>query len=370
MDHTVSLAGLGDLKGYTMNLIALVLVVPSVLLLISIANSFSLRRPAKGAKTFSGSVVVLLPVRDEAENIPELVACLANQRGITDLSFHFLDDNSTDATRALLSEEIKGDPRFTISSGAPLQEGWMGKPFALQQGLDLTKSEIVVIIDADVRLGESALVSAIDVMKTRKLSFVSAYPRQIAISWSERLIQPLLQWSWMSTLPLAIAERSTNPAFAVANGQFFIAERAALKDVNGFHGIKSEIIDDIAIARALLRQGHRGSAIDGSRIASCRMYKSWAELREGYGKSLRVAFGGAGGSMIAAFFLLAVGILPLAMGVLGYVLVISSRVVSAIATRARLIDALLQPLSILLLIYLLARSWVMRGRTQWKGRLV
>ena len=353
-----------------MKLSALVLVIPSVLLIISIANSFSLRRPARSSKIFPGSVAVLLPVRNEAENIAELIACLENQIGIATLSFHFLDDNSSDSTYALISEKIKGDPRFRLSSGKPLKDGWLGKPFALQQGLDLTASEIVVIIDADVRLKVNALVSAIDVMKSRELSFVSAYPKQIALSWSERLIQPLLQWSWMSTLPLAIAERSTNPAFAVANGQFFIAERAALKDVNGFHCVKSEIIDDIAIARALLRQGHKGSAIDGSTIASCRMYKSWPELREGYGKSLRVAFGGPGGSIAAAIFFLAVGILPLAMGVLGYVLVVSSRLVSALATRARVIDALLQPLSILLLIYLLGRSWVMRGRTQWKGRLV
>ena len=363
-------AGLGDLKDYAVNLAALVIALPTLLLFISCANFFSLRRPLKESALFPGSVAVLLPVRNEEANIPALVESLRKQMGISDLTFLFIDDGSTDNTFELINEYIKDDARFSIRIGETLLSGWLGKPFALHQGLTATTSEIVVVIDADVRLHADALVSAINLMKSRKLAFASAYPRQIAISWSERLIQPLLQWSWMSTVPLAIAERSSNPAFAVANGQFFIAERSALEAVGGFASVRSEIIDDIALARVFLRQGFKGTVIDGSDIATCRMYASWPELREGYSKSLRVAFGSHIGSIIAVVFLIAVGIAPLTIGVFGYFILISSRLVSALATRARIFDVLLHPLSIALLIYLLGRSWMMRGRTQWKGRLV
>ncbi len=350
--------------------VALTLVLPTLMLLISSFNTLSLRRPSDESEPFNGSVAVLLPVRNEEENVLELVSSLKKQMGIARVSFHFLDDNSSDATFTLITQATKSDKRFSITHGDELATGWLGKPYALQQALEKSSSDVVVVIDADVRLEAHALVSAIGLMKSRHLSFVSAYPRQIALSLSERLIQPLLQWSWLSTVPLAISERSLNPAFAVANGQFFIAKRSALEDIHGFSAVKEEIIDDIALARALLRAGHRGTVIDGSRIASCRMYKSWPELREGYSKSLRVAFGGVFGSFIAALFLFGVGVAPLSLGLFGYALIVGPRIVSASLTKGRIWDALLHPLSIILLVYLLGRSWVMRGRTQWKGRVV
>jgi cellulose synthase/poly-beta-1,6-N-acetylglucosamine synthase-like glycosyltransferase len=346
------------------------LLLPVLMLVISLTNLIFLRRPSLDSEIFTESVVVLLPVRNEQENIPQLIQSLKTQMGIRDLTFNFLDDNSSDQTVNLIEEHIVGDPRFTLTFGAQLPEDWLGKPFALQQAFEASDSQVVVVIDADVRLKADALVSAITLMRSRQFSFISAYPKQIAITWAERLIQPLLQWSWMSSVPLRIAERSHNPAFAVANGQFFIADRAALQAVGAFECVKMEIVDDIALARALLKNGFLGTVIDGSRIAMCRMYQSWPELREGYSKSLRVAFGSWVGSAFAITLLMLSGIAPLLLGLGGYAIIVANRAICARATGGRIVDALLHPLSILLLTYLIIRSWKMRGRTQWKGRLV
>ena len=183
-------------------------------------NSRRIRIPRNG-RDLTATVAVLLPVRNEAVNIIEFVASLKAQVGISDLNFYFLDDNSQDETAELLKREIAGDPRFSVISGSPLPEGWLGKPWALEQLRTRIKADYFVNIDADVRLVPLAICAAINLLIDQELDFVSPYPKQIANTFGERMIQPLLHWSWLSTVPLRMAEKSGRASFAVANGQFF-----------------------------------------------------------------------------------------------------------------------------------------------------
>ena len=76
-------------------------------------------------------------------------------------------------------------------------------------------------------------------------------------------MQPLLQWSWMVSLPLRRAERSPHPALCAANGQFLVADAAALARAGGFGGVGAEVLDDLAVARAVKRAGGRVGVADG-----------------------------------------------------------------------------------------------------------
>ena len=343
----------------------------------SLLNYFLLRRVQNLPNQISSEVAVLLPMRNEAKNVEVLVKNLKAQVGIASLTFHCVDDESSDETYAHLQLATAEDSRFILHRGAPLREGWIGKPFALQQALNFSNSKIVVIVDSDVRLAPNALASAINLMSRLKLDFMSAYPRQLAGSLTERLIQPLLQWSWISTVPLRIVERSNNPAFAIANGQFFIATREALNHVDGFNQVKSKVLDDIALARVLLSAGFRGTVSDASEVASCRMYSSWEEIKQGYGKSLRAAFKSPIGFIVTLAFLILTGIVPLALtiggsafGLLSLMLIIFSRSISAASSSGKIRDSLWHPISTILLIYLISYSILMRGKITWKGRKV
>lgn len=344
------------------------------MVLLTIFNSQSIRIPCNG-RDLSASVAVLLPVRNEAANIAELVQSLKAQIGITELKFYFLDDNSEDETLAILEREVAGDKRFSISSGQQLPENWLGKPWALEQLRNQAQADYIVNIDADVRLQPRAICETINLLIDKELDFVSPYPKQIATSFGERLIQPLLQWSWLSTVPLRLAEKSGKPSLAVANGQFFAVRESALSAVSGYSVSKSAVLDDLELARSLLRNGSKGCVAEGSNIATCHMYKSWAEVKAGYGKSLWAAFGSKFGSSIAVAFLFLTGILPLlaaiggfSAGVYALEFVIISRIIAARVSRDRFLDAFLHPISALILIYLIIYSWGARGKVQWKGR--
>ena len=352
------------------------LVLTLAMFLLTFINAQSIRIPRNG-RDLSASVAVLLPVRNEAANIVELVASLKAQTGISDLKFYFLDDGSEDETLEVLKHETAGDERFSLLSGQPLPEGWLGKPWALEQLRSNAKADYIVNIDADVRLAPKAICATINLLIDQKLDFISPYPKQIAKSFGERMVQPLLQWSWLSTVPLRIAEKSGRPALAVANGQFFAVRESALSSVSGYSASKRAVLDDMELARTLLRNGFRGCVADGSHIATCHMYNSWAEVKAGYGKSLWAAFGSKFGSLIAIAFLFLTGILPLIGAIAGFTagffaleFVIISRIIAARISGGRFLDAFLHPISTLILIYLILYSWSARGKVQWKGRTI
>lgn len=345
---------------------------PLILLTIAAVNFFQIRTP-KATSQLLDSVGVVVPMRNEAENVEGIVATLSAQ----DAPFHFylLDDNSEDKTLELLQRFTAGDSRFTVIKGAPLADGWIGKTWALQQLYEASSEDVLVSIDADVRLTNDAINKAVTSLRGARLDFLSPYPRQIAQSFGERLIQPLLQWSWLTTVPLRYAESARQKSMAVANGQFFVVRRSALDSIGGYQSVKHAVIDDVFLARQLIAHGSSGTVIDGSDIAETRMYASWSEIEAGYGKSLNKAFGSIFGAIFVIVFLFVTSIAPLVLGLLGnpygwlgFAAIVGSRVLSAIKSRGSVVDSVLHPISIVALIYLIVYSYLVRGTVTWKGR--
>ena len=347
---------------------------PLILLTIAAVNFVQIRTPNRSSE-LAGAVGVLVPMRNEAENVEGLVATLAAQEGL--LHFYLLDDSSEDQTLELLQRFTKADSRFTVIKGAALKDKWIGKTWALQQLYEVSKEDVLVSIDADVRLSNDAINKAVTLMHGARLDFISPYPRQIAKTFAERLIQPLLQWSWLTTVPLRYAEKSGQKSMAVANGQFFVVRRSALASIGGYQSVKHAVIDDVFLARELVKNGSSGTVINGSDIAETRMYASWSQIESGYGKSLSKAFGSIFGALFVVVFLFATSIAPLVLGLignpygwLGFGAIVGTRVLSAIKSRGNVLDSVLHPISVVALIYLIAYSYLMRGSIQWKGRTV
>ena len=345
---------------------------PLILLTIAAVNYFQIRTP-KATSELLDSVGVVVPMRNEAENVEGIVATLSAQDG--PFHFYLLDDNSEDKTLELLQRFTAGDSRFTVIKGAPLADGWIGKTWALQQLYEASNEDVLVSIDADVRLTNDAINKAVTSLRGARLDFLSPYPRQIARSFGERLVQPLLQWSGLTTVPLRYAEGARQKSMAVANGQFFVVRRSALDSIGGYQSVKHAVIDDVFLARELIAQGSSGTVIDGSDIAETRMYASWNEIEAGYGKSLNKAFGSIVGAIFVIIFLFVTSIAPLVLGLLGnpygwlgFAAIVGSRVLSAIKSRGSVVDSVLHPISIVALIYLIVYSYLVRGTVTWKGR--
>jgi len=367
-------------------------------LALTVDNAIRVRRPEPTDVPDAEPLTVLIPMRDEvavAERCVRGVLAAADRWPGT-VRVVVLDDGSTDGTGAVLAALAQRDARLEIIDGAPLPPGWLGKPWACHQlaesafsglvGPDSAGSEparsggVFVFVDADVVVEPCAFTSSVALLRRTGLDLLSPYPRQIAVGIGERLVQPLLQWSWLSTLPLGIAERSPRPSLSAANGQLIVVDAQTYRRAGGHAAVRDEVLEDIALLRAVKRAGGHGVAADGSRIATCRMYEGWRAVRAGYGKSLWNAFGSAPGSLAVMALLSLMYVVPFLAaltgsrtGAVGYVAGVASRVIAARSTGGRAWpDALVHPASMVTFAALTVDSAIARrrGRLQWKGRSI
>lgn len=338
-----------------------------------ILNSLTIRVVRNQPFEIRESVSILVPMRNEEKNAANCVTTLISQAGLLDFEILVVDDNSTDQTK----RELLKFSEIKLLNGKPLPDGWLGKLWALDQLVLASSGKYLVFIDADVRLTPNAIASAIKQM--RDWDFISAYPKQITSGFIQRLFQPLLQWSWLASVPLIISQKFSVQSMVVANGQFLIIKRGAYLKSGGFGLVRSEVLDDLMIAKQLVKSGFKGGVAEASNVATCQMYDSSKQLIKGYQKSLWKAFGSPLGSIAAIALLFTTGVLPLIatvfgseIGLISFSLILLSRIISAIRTNALPNTALLHPLAILFLIGLIAYSWVgkLSKSLTWRDRPV
>jgi GT2 family glycosyltransferase len=340
-----------------------------------------LRVPSSMPPPVHEPVSILVPMRNEAQRIVPTVASLIAQTGLDDVEILVLDDGSTDDSSGVVRAAADGVPHLRVMQGTPLPSGHLGKPHACAQLAAAARGDLLVFVDADVVLAPRAVAAAAALLRgPEPLDLLCPWPRQLAQGMMARLVQPLQAWSWMVSLPLRRAERSGRPAMVAANGQFLLVDAGALERSGGWTAVAGEVLDDIALARVVRRHGGRTGVADGSAIASCLMYDSWPELHAGYRKSLWSAFGSAGGSVAVAALLTLVYLVPPAaglrgsrIGVLGYAAAVAGRVLAARRMGGHVWpDAAAHPVSVAVLIGLLASSWKGRleGTLRWKDRRV
>ncbi|SEO97829.1 glycosyltransferase [Trujillonella endophytica] len=339
-----------------------------------------LRRPPERHPAVLRPVSVVVPVRDEERHVGECVAALLAQRGVPDLTVVVVDDGSTDGTADVL--RTVDDPRVQVVTAPPPPPGWLGKPHACATGVEKVPADpdgVLVFVDADVRLFPDAIARAVAILDGAGLDLVSPWPRPLTGTLAERLVQPLAPWLWATTLPLRLAERSPRPSLTAANGQFLVLTVPAYLASGGHAAVRGEVLEDVALARAVKRAGGRAVPVAGAELAACRMYDGWTALSAGYAKSLWAAVGGSPAAGVAAAAVLsAIGVVPAVAalrgsraGLVGYAAGVAGRAVSAAATGTRVWpDALAHPVSLLAFDLLLARSVAghRRGTLTWRGR--
>jgi len=196
-------------------------------------------------------------------------------------------------------------------------------------------------------------------------------------------VQPLLQWSWLTTLPLGPAESSPRESLVAANGQLLVVDAAAYRRAGGHGAVSGEVLDDVALLRAVKRSGGQGVVVDGTHVATCRMYESGPALVDGYTKSLWSAFGSPAGSAAVVGLLSWLYVVPAAAvvagptqrarawGALGYTAGVAGRTLVARRTGQHLVpDVAAHPASVATFGWLVAESWRRKraGQLAWRGR--
>jgi chlorobactene glucosyltransferase len=360
----------------------------SVLLLIALGNLKALRPLGHWPlPRVWPPVSILVPVRNEAHNVEPCLRSLLAQE-YPDFEVLVLDDHSTDGTGEILDALSSETSGLQVIQGKPLPEGWLGKNWACFQLAQLATGELLLFTDADTRHHPHSLRDAVAALVAERCEFLSALPREVAVSWAERLVVPIIPWSILSFLPLALAHRLRFPPLTAAVGQFMLCRRGPYLKVGGHSALRHHAVDDMTLARQMTSQGYRWRLVDGSQHVSCRMYRDARQVLQGFSKNLFAAFDYRILPFLfvwlwlglvfcePAFLLLSIIIAPTwegPSGGLAVAAIVVSLLLWAVIYRRcgfPLYLALLYPVTIIVAVAIAFRSLyqTVTGRARWKGR--
>lgn len=362
----------------------------AILLLISCFNLLTLKRLGGFALPASWPrVSLLVPARNEARNIEACVRGLLNQQ-YPDFEVIVLDDESTDGTGDILDRLAAQADRLHVIRGQPLPEGWLGKNWACQQLSQAATGDYLLFTDADTTHDPQLLRDSIATAIATKADLLSGMPHQEVKTWSEQLLVPVLAWSFMAFIPIALAHRIRAAFLSVAIGQYLLFRRTAYEKINGHASVRDQVVEDFELARHIKRAGLQWRFVDATARIRCRMYHNFREVFNGLSKNLYVVFGNvfffalAWGALLVSFlepqlilWLAVFGVaLPLKLVGLS-ILAIGQAILLWGLTDLRfglpVLQAALYPITIVLTVIIGLRSMfthLFKRGVAWKGRSV
>lgn len=244
-------------------------------------------------------VSICIPARNEEANIRKCVESVLAQT-YSNLEVLVLDDQSEDNTPHILASLAAKDSRLRVLNGTPKPDDWLGKPWACHQLSKAANGEYLIFVDADVWLEPNTVQNTVSALKTTDA--LTVWPQQAVHSFWEKLIVPTVYFSLLTLLPAVYVRRSPrwmpsflrpilNPKFVAACGQFIAFNKNAYEHIRGHARVKSEVVEDMELARALKNSGRTLTLFHGQNAVYCRMYTSYQEIWSGFQKNFLAGFG-------------------------------------------------------------------------------
>ncbi len=327
-------------------------------------------------KNYTDLVSILIPARNEEENILNLLRSI-QQQDYQHYEVIVLDDNSSDNTFELCAAFAARHHAFSVVKGKELGDGWLGKNYACYQLAQKAKGDFLLFVDADVQLQNGVINSAVHRMYAKKLALLSLFTNQRMETLGENITVPLMHYLLLNLLPLRLVYLSKNKSVAAASGQFMLFDAAVYSSNNWHRQVKEKIVEDVEIMKNIKAAGFNGESLLANGMVSCRMYRTYAEAVDGFGKNFLAAFNYNLISFLAFLILLFVGPMVVIttlnanlIAMMITLIVISRAMVSLLAGQHVLRNVLLHPLQMLSML-LIAFSAIQRYLTKttvWKGR--
>ena len=317
---------------------------------------------------------VIIPARNEADNLPHLLASLQKQTLAPD-EIIVVDDFSEDGTK-----EIARRYGVTVLENSPLPDGWTGKNWAVWNGYLHASGDLLAFLDADVRLAPQALEALVRA-RERAGGVISVVPFHQAVRFYEKLA---LVTNLLGLFAFTSPWEKHNPQKGLY-GSCIVAARADYERVCGHESVRSEVLDDLTLGARCVQAGIPVTNYIGCGLVSFRMYPGGIRSEiEGFGKSAALSTSKLSARTVLLIALWVIGLLasecapflattpwgvPLALGYLLYMLQIFYLVkytgdFGKIMPVLHLLSSLFFIGVMLYSVYQVA----FLGRVSWKGR--
>ena len=134
-----------------------------------------------------------------------------------DLAITVVDDQSSDATGAIwtIARSTQNAGRLRVIHGVQRPEGWLGKTWALQQGVAAARAEWLWFVDGDIVLDRHALATAWHEAARRNADLVSIFPGSRCESFWQSIISLALGNMLVQLYPLNQVNDPRRPNMAL-----------------------------------------------------------------------------------------------------------------------------------------------------------
>lgn len=204
---------------------------------------------------------IIIPARNEESNLPHLLDSLEAQ-SYKPHQIIVVDDHSEDRTR-----EIAEGYGVQVIANPDLPSGWTGKNWAVWNGYLQARGDMLLFLDADVRLAPDALRSLL-AAREKSGGAISVVPYHVTEKFYERLaLIPNLLGLFAFTSPM---ER-TNPDKGLY-GSCILTAREDYERAKGHEGVRGEVLDDLNLGASFIAAGVKVTNYIGRGMVSFRMY--------------------------------------------------------------------------------------------------
>ncbi|MBN1291048.1 MAG: glycosyltransferase [Candidatus Latescibacteria bacterium] len=224
----------------------------------------------------STRATVIIPARNEAGTLPELLTSLKSQE--CNIEMLVVDDHSEDSTA-----EIAQSLGARVISSDPLPVGWSGKTWACYQGAQHASNEILIFLDADTIVHPGGLKRMIATFNS-ELAVMSIAPFHITKKLHEQFsaIFNMIVISSVNAFSAFSSHRTPSGLF----GPCLMVKRSDYNRIDGHSSVKSKILENLYMAEKFKEAGIPMTCFGGRGVLSYRMYPvSLKQLIEGWGKA-------------------------------------------------------------------------------------
>ena len=228
-------------------------------------------------------IAVIIPARDEAQVIARSVTSLLNQTCSGSIHIFLVDDGSTDDTAQIArraARQVGKSSALTIIEGWPPPAGWSGKLWALQMGIQRAQDlapQFFLFTDADIEHDPASIATLVSIAESGSYDLASYMVKLHCGTFAERLLIPAFVFFFFKIYPPAWVSDPQRQTAGAAGGCILIRPEA-LQRAGGIEAIRSEIIDDCALAQAVKSHGGRIWLGPTELASSIRPYGTFAGI--------------------------------------------------------------------------------------------
>jgi cellulose synthase/poly-beta-1,6-N-acetylglucosamine synthase-like glycosyltransferase len=211
------------------------------------------------------SLSIIIPARDEMENLGTLLPSLQALSYTGDIEILIIDDHSRDNTSGM----AESFGLRVVRLDQELPDGWKGKPFACHQGALMARGDWFLFIDADTVHTPNGITRAVNYAERSNLDGLSLFLDHQASSWLDKLAIDTafagLFTSWHASKHLL-------------NGQFILIRKNVYFESGGFESVRDQALEDVALGNLVEGFGYNFQIMTGEDVAKVRMYNSYEKM--------------------------------------------------------------------------------------------